>query len=102
MYSLYEVAVKRAAQDYVNVQQQFLNAVGNDDFHDEEESFMFFYAQTICAFPPTEWRQKLQCKHGRIGENVLGFLEWQSIQNYMYPPYTQDDALILSPVFLRN
>jgi len=97
MFSLYEVAVKRAAQDYVRVHRDILDQHGMEDYGDAEEAAAYEYANMICNTPPKVWRKQLHVEP-RIGEGILGFLDWPSIEQYMFPPYTMQDSLILSPL----
>jgi hypothetical protein len=97
MYSLYDVALKRAAQDYYQEKQAFLDEEGFESFDDAEEQVCFEYAIDIMDKPPKQWREMHSCYDDEPGDTVLGFLTPDMYQRYMFEAYTQEERDILTP-----
>lgn len=96
MYSLYEVALKRAAQDYYREKQATLDEEGFEVFDDAEEQVCFEYAMDIMDKPPNQWRKIHACDDAP-GDTVLGFLTPDMYERYMFEPYTPGERDIFTP-----
>lgn len=97
MYSLYEVALKRAAQDYYREKQATLDEEGSDVFDDAEEQVCFEYAIDIMDKPPGQWREMHSCDNDAPGDTVLGFLTPGMYERYMFEPYTPEERDMFTP-----
>jgi hypothetical protein len=87
MYSLYEIGIKLAAIEW------------NHEHHGES-AIDDEVVRTIVYKPPRKWKATLE-KRGVPSMSVDTALTRFDPTPYMYPPYTEQERAILSPLFVR-